>query len=130
MRWYVLDCLVVHLSRLDVRRDWVGEVAELSDVRRRVDVDALDVVVERWVGRSQVGGQPAVHRRVDELSALREQELADVVQRKTRLLHGVRDRHRLEVAAVVDLAGLAINERVVGGCFGGKTPQLNVTETG
>lgn len=130
MGWYILDCLVVHLSRLDVRRHWVGEVAELSDVRRSVNVDALDVVVERRVGRSKVGGQAAVHRRVDKLSALREQELADVVERKTSLLHSIRHRHRLEVTAVVDLAGLAINERVVGGCFSGKTPQLIVTETG
>lgn len=120
----------MHLSRLNVRRHWVGEIAKLSNVRRRVDVDTLDVVVERRVGRSQVGGQAAVHRRVDELSALREQELADMVERETRLLHGVRDRHRLEVAAVVDLAGLAINERVVGGCFSGKTPQFTVTEIG
>lgn len=130
MRWYVLDCLIVHLSRLDVCRHWVGEVAKLPDVRRGVDVDTLDVVVERRVGRSQVGGQAAVHRRVDELSALCEQELSDVVERETRLLHGVCDRHCLEVAAVVDLAGLSINERVVGGCFSGKPPQLNETEIG
>lgn len=116
----------MHLSRLDVRRHRVGEVAKLSDVRRGMDVDTLDVVVERRVGRSQVGGQAAVHRRVDKLSALREQELADVVKRKTGLLHGVRDRHRLEVAAVVDLAGLSINERVVGGCLSDKSPQLHM----
>lgn len=117
----------MHLSRLDVRRHWIGEVAKLSDVCGGMDVDTLNVVVERGVSRSQVGGQAAVHRRVDELSALREQELADVVERKTGLLHGVRDRHRLEVAAVVDLAGLSINERVVRGCLSGKPPQLNLT---
>ena len=96
-------------------RDRVGKVAELTDVRGGVDVDTLGEVVVRGIGRSEVRRETAVHGGVKELGALREEQLADVVHGKTRLLHRVGDGHSLEVAAVVHLASLAVNERVVSG---------------
>ncbi len=80
-----------------------------------MDVHALGEVVVRGVSRSEVGGQTTVHGGVEELGALREEQLADVVHSETRLLHRIGDRHGLEVAAVVHLARLAIDERVVSG---------------
>lgn len=113
---HVLDGLVVHLRGLDVRRDGVGKVAKLANIRGGVDVDTLREVVVRRIRCGEVRRQTAVHRWVDQLCALREQELADVVDGQARLLHRVGDSHRLEVAAVVNDAGLPVNERVVGGC--------------
>ena len=103
----------MHLRRLHVRRDRVREMSQLADIRRRVDVDALGEIVVRRVGCGEARGQAAVHRRVEELSELREEQLAYVVQRKPRFLHRVRDGHRLEVAAVVHLARLSVDQRVV-----------------
>lgn len=93
----------------------VGEVSELPYVGRGVNVNALGEVVVRRVGGCKVGGQTAVHGRVHELGALREQKLAEVVHGEPRLLHRVRDRHGLEVTAMVHLASLTVNERVVSG---------------
>lgn len=112
---YLLDSLVMHLRRLDVGGHGGCKEAELAHVRRGVDVDALREVVVRRVRGSEVRGQPTVHHGVDELCRLREEKLADVVDRETGLLHGVCDSHSLEVATVVGGAGLAIEERVIGG---------------
>ena len=106
----------MHLRRLDVRGDRVGKVAELTDICGGVDIDTLGEVVVRRVRRSKVRWQAPVHLGVDELCALGKQELANVVQRKANFLHRVRDSHSLEVTAVVHLAGLAVDQRVVGGC--------------
>ena len=89
-------------------------MSQLANVRRSMDVNTLRKIVVRRIGRSQARGQAAVHRRVEKLSELREEQLADVVQREPRLLHCVRDGHRLEVAAVVHLARLPIDERIIG----------------
>lgn len=62
-----------------MRRDRVREITELAGVRRDVDVDALGVVVKRRVRRSDTGRQAAVHGRVEDLGALREEQLANVV---------------------------------------------------
>ena len=90
-------------------------MSELTDVRCRVDVNALGEVVVRWVGRSQVRRQATVHSRVDELGALCEEQLANVVEGEARLLHRVRDGHGLEVTTVVHLPRFTVNERVIGG---------------
>lgn len=104
----------MHLGRLDVCRYRIGEVPQLGDVCSRCDVNALRVVVERWIRGSERWGQAAVHCRVDELGALGEHDLAEMVQAKTGLFHGVGHSHGLEVAAVMYLSGFTVHERVVG----------------
>ena len=102
-------------GRLDVSRDRVREIAQLADVRGGMDVDTLGEVVVRGVRSGQVRRQATVHGRVDELGALREEQLANVVEGEARLLHRVRDGHGLEVTAMVDLPRFTVNERIVGG---------------
>ena len=101
IRQNLLDSLVVHLRGLDVGRDGVGKVTQLADISSSVDVDALREVVVRRFGRGEVGRETAVHGRVDELRALREEQLAHVMDRETSLLHCVSDGHGLEVATVM-----------------------------
>lgn len=96
-------------------RDRVGQVPQFRDVRCGGDIKTLAVVVDGRVRSSQVRWQAAVHRWVKKLGGLREEELAEVVQRETSLFHGVGDVHGLEVASVVDLAGFSVDEWVVGG---------------
>ena len=109
----LLHSLIMHLSGLHMGRHRVGKVSQLPNVSGSVDVDTLGVVVKRRVGGGQAGWQSTVHSRVHQLCRLREEDLADVVQGKTRFLHRVRDSHSLEVAAVVHLTRLPVDERVV-----------------
>ena len=75
-----LDSLIVHLSRLDVSRHRVGEVTKFTNIRRRMDVDPLCMVVEGRIGGGKTGRQPAVHSRVHQLCALRKEKLSNVMQ--------------------------------------------------
>jgi hypothetical protein len=110
----LLDSLVVHLRALDVGRDRVRKESKLTDVCRRGDIDTLCVVVQRWVGRRERGRQAAVHGGVQELRALSEEQLSDVVQCKSCGLHRGGDSHGLEVTTVVYATGFAVNQGVVG----------------
>ena len=101
-------------GRLDVSRDRVREIAQLANVRGGMDVDTLGEVVVRCVGRSEVRRQATVHLRVDELGALRKQQLANMMQGKTSLLHGICHSHSLEVASMMHLSSLTINQGIVG----------------
>lgn len=49
----LLDGLIVHLSGLNVCRNWVGKVSKLSHVRGRCDINAFGMIVERWVSGSE-----------------------------------------------------------------------------
>ena len=111
-----LHGLIMHLGRLHMCRDRASEVTKLTDVCSRVNINSLGEVVVRRVRRSKVWRQAPVHLGVDELSALGKQEFANVVEREPGLLHRVGDGHRLEVATVVNLTGLAIDEGIVGCC--------------
>ena len=73
------------------------------------------MVVDRRVGTRHGGGEPTVERRVQELSRLSKENLAEVVQRKTGLLHGIGHSHSLEVASVMHCAVLSIDQWVIGG---------------
>jgi hypothetical protein len=111
-----LYCLVVHLSRLHMCGDRVGQVTELANVCSSVNINTLRKVVVRWLGRSKIRRQTTIHGRVDQLSALREEQLANMVDRQTGLLHRIGHSHSLEVTTVVHLASLSVNERVIGCC--------------
>lgn len=115
-REHSLDRLIVHLSRLYVSRNRVGEVAEFADVCGGVDVDTFGEVIVGRISRGEIRRETTVHHRVDKLRALREEQFANVVEGETGLLHGVSDGHSLEIATVVNTAGLAVNERVIGSC--------------
>lgn len=53
-----------------------------------MDVEALsEVVVMQGTSRGLIGWQAVIHRGAEELGAVREEQLADVVHGKTRLLH-------------------------------------------
>jgi len=110
-----LDGLVMHFSGLDVSRDRVGQVSQLSDIGGSSYVKALAVIVQRWVGGSQRRWKAAVHGRIHELCTLSEQNLAEVVEAETRLLHSIGHSHSLEVATMVHCASFPVNERVVCG---------------
>lgn len=105
----------MHFGTLDVRRDGVREESELAHVRSSGNIQPLSVVVDRRIGRSKRRRKAAVECGVQELGRLRKENLAEMVERQTGLLHRVCDSHRLEVSTVVDVAGLAINKRVIGG---------------
>lgn len=74
------------------------------------------MIVDGGISRGQVRWQAPVHRRVKEFGRLSEEEFAEVVERQPGLLHRVGDVHGLEVAAVVNVASLAIDQRVISRC--------------
>lgn len=111
----VLDSLVMHLSRLNVSRDGRGQKTEFSNIGSSGDIDTLAVIVEGRISRGHGRREAVVHRRVAQLRALSKDNLADMVQGETRLFHRVGYRHSLEVAAMVNYAGITLNERVIGG---------------
>jgi len=96
-----------------VRRNRIGEVSQFSDVSSRGDVDTLCMIIKRWVSSSERWRQTPIHGRVDELCALCEEQLAEVVKAQTSLLHGVGNSHGLEVTTVVNHTRFTVNERVV-----------------
>lgn len=96
-----------------MRRHRVREETQLRGVRRRRNVEALGMVRSgRLLGR-ETRRQTPVHRTVDQLRHLGVVELAHLLDPEARLLHRVRHRHRLEVAAVVDRAARDVDQRVV-----------------
>lgn len=111
-----LDSLVVHLSRLNVGRNRVCKVAEFRNICCRCDVNAFRVVVEGRISGSHGWRKAIVHSRVDEFRALCKEKLADMMKGKTGFLHRVGDGHSLEIAAMVNCAGLAINEGIIRCC--------------
>ena len=71
------------------------------------------MVVERWIGSGKRGREATVHRRIQELRALREEKLANVMECKAGLLHSVGDSHSLEVASMMNIPSFAVDERVI-----------------
>lgn len=55
-----------------------------------------------------------VHGRIQKFSTLREENFPHMMQCSTGLLHGISDGHRLEVAAMMNFSGFAVDERVIG----------------
>lgn len=66
----ILDSLVVHLSRLDMRRHRAGKVTELSNVGCGGDIDTLRVIVQGGIGGREGWGETIIHCGIDELGAL------------------------------------------------------------
>ena len=97
-----------------VRRDRIGEVSQFSDVSSRGDVDTLRMIIKRWVSSGERWRQTPIHGRVDELRALCEEQLAEMVKAQTSLLHGVRNSHGLEVTTVVNDTRFTVNEGIIG----------------
>lgn len=110
----LLDSLIVHLRALDMRRYGVGEEPELAHVCRGGDIEPLCVIVHRRVRGRERGGKATVECRVQELGRLGKHNLSEVVKSQAGLFHCVGHGHRLEVSAVVDMSGLAVNKRVIG----------------
>jgi hypothetical protein len=93
-----VDTLVAKFGRQHMGGDRVRERGQLGHVGGNVDVDALHGKVSRVDG-AQVGRQPVVCGRVDELSHLRKEDAADHLESKAGLVHGGGDGCGLEVAA-------------------------------
>lgn len=73
------------------------------------------MIVQGWIGRGKGWWQSTVHSRVEEFRALREEQLAQMVQPEPCLLHDIRYRHCLEVATIVNLPGATVNDGIIRG---------------
>jgi len=92
-----------------------SKVTELRDICRCSDINAFGVVVERRVGSGKGGRETTVHRGIDELGTLTEEDLSEMVKAETRLFHDIAHRHGLEIATMVNFTSFAVNEGVVSG---------------
>jgi hypothetical protein len=111
----LLDCLVVHLCRLNMRGDGVGQKAKLADVRRHANINTFTMIVHGRIGGGKRRWETTIKCRTDEFTGLSEKKSTDMVKCKAGLLHRIGDCHGLEVAPVVDVACHWVDERVIRG---------------